>query len=40
MIKNIFTKGFLESWRLVSKLVFILDTIYRGKGNKQKFLQA
>lgn len=40
MIKNIVTKGFLESWSLISKLVFILDTIYRGKGNKQKFLQA
>lgn len=36
MIKNIFTKGFLEFWSLVPKLAFILDNIYRGEGNKQK----
>lgn len=32
MIKNIFTKGFLEFWSLVPKLAFILDNIYRGEG--------
>lgn len=37
MIKNIFTKGFLEFCGLVPKLAFILDSIYGGEGNKQKY---
>lgn len=40
MVKNIFTKGFLEFESLVPKLAFILDNIYRGKGNKHKILQS
>lgn len=38
LIKNICTKGFF--FCLVPKLAFILDNIYRGKSNKQKFLQS
>lgn len=37
---NIFTKGFLEFQNLVPKLALNLDNIYKGKGNKQKFLQS
>lgn len=40
MIKKIFIKGFLEFWSLVPKLAFILDNIYKGKGNKANLLQA
>lgn len=40
IIKNTCSKGFFEFWYLVPKLAFILDSNYRGKGNKQKFLQS
>lgn len=40
MIKKIFIKGFLEFRSLVPKLAFILDNIYKGKGNKANLLQA
>lgn len=34
MIKNTFSKGFLEFWSLVPKLAFILDNVCRGEGSK------
>lgn len=41
MIENIFSKDFHGFWSLVPILAFILDnSIYIGKGNKQKSLQS